>query len=148
LSANKKLVKAALDCYFWQFAGWLFSITFSRHVNGKEAQMHRTFNHGLAITLLLLFAISVGLPVGVAAADKQDQAKACNDVAEKKGLQGNDRKNFVQDCLNKASNTKPISDMSQKDKLNACQNLADKRNLQGSDRRSFIKDCMNKATPK
>ena len=83
-----------------------------------------------------------------AAASQQDKVKACNTMADKKGLKGDDRKNFMQSCINKASDAQPLSDMSQKDKLNACKNLADRRNLTGEDRRSFLKDCMNKANPK
>ncbi|MGA8595356.1 MAG: PsiF family protein [Bryobacteraceae bacterium] len=104
---------------------------------------------------LVLLALSAGFfPAWTAAAQnkpdasQQDKAKACNNMADKKGLTGNDRKNFMQSCLSKAADTQPISEMSQKDKMNACKNLADKKNLSGQDRRSFIKDCMNKANSK
>jgi hypothetical protein len=75
----------------------------------------------------------------------RDKAKACNDLADKKGLQGNDRKSFMQDCLNKAAN--PGANVTQQDKANVCKNLADKKGLKGADRRSYLKDCMNKANP-
>lgn len=75
---------------------------------------------------------------------QQDKARACNDLADKKGLKGDDRKGFMQNCLSKASGTTPIDDMSQRDKLDACKNLADRKNLKGEDRRSFLKDCMHK----
>jgi psiF repeat len=68
--------------------------------------------------------------------------KACNNLADNKGLKGEDRKNFMQDCLSKAGNQQP-NQMSQKDKMNVCNNLADRKNLTGSDRRSFIKDCIS-----
>jgi hypothetical protein len=103
----------------------------------------------LFVTLLLL-AMSAGLPARPASAQgssQQDKMKACNNLADKKGLKGDDRKNFMQDCLSKAGN-QPLNDMSQKDKMNVCKNLADRKNLTGNDRRSFIKDCMNKANPK
>ena len=105
----------------------------------------------LPMTLLSL-AMSVGVPVR-AAADKQgasqhDKTKACNNLADNKGLKGDDRKNFMQDCLSKGGGNQKLDDMSQKDKMNVCKNLADRKNLTGSDRRSFIKDCMNKANPK
>jgi hypothetical protein len=85
---------------------------------------------------------------GAASASQQDKMKACNDLADKKGLKGDDRKNFLQSCISKATDAQPLSDASQKDKMNACKNLADKRNLKGEDRRTFIKDCMNKANSK
>jgi len=105
----------------------------------------------LLVVTLLSLAMSLGLPVR-AAADKQgssqqDRMKACNNLADNKGLKGDDRKNFMQDCLSKGGNQQ-LNDMSQKDKMNVCKNLADKKNLTGSDRKSFIKDCMNKANPK
>ena len=105
----------------------------------------------LLLMTLLSWGMSVGLPVR-AAADKQgssqqDKTKTCNNMADNKGLKGDDRKNFMQDCLSKGGGQK-LDDMSQKDKMNVCKNLADRKNLTGSDRRSFIKDCMNKANPK
>lgn len=103
------------------------------------------------VVALLSLAMSVGLPARVAAdgqgPSQQDKAKACNSMADNKGLKGDDRKTFIQDCLNKAGN-QPVNEMSQKDKMDVCKNLADKKNLAGNDRRSFIKDCMNKANPK
>lgn len=83
-----------------------------------------------------------------ASASNQDKIKACNDLADRKNLKGDDRKNFLHDCISKTTDVQPLSDVSQKDKLNACKNLADKKNLKGEDRRSFLKDCMNKANPK
>jgi hypothetical protein len=105
----------------------------------------------LLIMSLLSLAVGVGLPARAAAdqqgPSQQDKMKACNNLADNKNLKGDDRKNFMQDCLNKGGN-QPLNDVSQKDKLNVCKNLADRKNLKGEDRRSFLKDCMNKANPK
>ncbi len=81
-------------------------------------------------------------------ASQQDKLKDCNNLADKKNLTGDDRKNFVKSCMEKATGTQPVSEMSEKDKMNACKNLADKQNLKGDDRRSFLKDCMRKANNK
>ena len=100
--------------------------------------------------LLPLVVVSFTLPDQASAyhnqlgTSNQDKANACKNLADKKGLQGDDRKSFLQDCLSKAANTTPVSDMSNKDKVKACRDIADKRNLKGSDRRSFLKDCTNK----
>ena len=94
-------------------------------------------------SILVLTAVSLGVSPARATA-QQDRAKACNDMADRKGLKGQDRKNFLKDC----NNAKSLDEMNQKDKMEACKNLADKRNLSGADRRSFIKDCMNKANSK
>ena len=80
-------------------------------------------------------------------ASSQDKAKACNDAADKKGLKDQDRKTFMQNCLNKAANSGSGGNVSQQDKATACNNLADKKGVTGADRRSFIKDCMTKANP-
>jgi hypothetical protein len=113
--------------------------------------MPRISQKALLIVTLLSLAMSVELPARAAAdgqgPSQQDKVKACNTMADNKGLKGDDRKNFMQDCLNKGENQQ-LNDMSQKDKMNVCKNLADKKNLSGNDRRSFIKDCMNKANPK
>jgi hypothetical protein len=103
----------------------------------------------LLVVILLSLAMSLGFPASAAAqgASQQDKMKACNTLADNKGLKGDDRKNFMQDCLSKPGN-QPLNDMSQKDKLNVCKNLADRKNLKGEDRRSFLKDCMNRANPK
>jgi hypothetical protein len=116
---------------------------------GKKSMTNVSQKVLLFVTLLLL-AMSAGLPARAASAQgssQQDKMKACNNLADKKGLKGDDRKNFMQDCLSKAGN-QPLNDMSQKDKMNVCKNLADRKNLTGNDRRSFIKDCMNRANPK
>jgi len=113
--------------------------------------MTRMSQKVLLVVTLVSLAMSLGLPASAAAdkqgASQQDKMKACNTLADNKGLKGDDRKNFMQDCLNKPGN-QPLNDMSQKDKLNVCKNLADRKNLKGEDRRSFLKDCMNKANPK
>ena len=105
----------------------------------------------LLVVPLLSLAMSVGLPARAVAdgqgPSQQDKAKACNTMADNKGLRGDDRKNFMQECLNKAGNQQ-LNEMSQKDKMNTCKNLADRKSLSGNDRKSFIKDCMNKANPK
>ena len=117
---------------------------------GGENSMAKVLQKVLLFVTLLLLAMSAGFPARAASAQgssQQDKMKDCNNLADKKGLKGDDRKNFMQDCLSKAGN-QPLNDMSQKDKMNVCKNLADRKNLTGSDRRSFIKDCMNKANPK
>ena len=81
-------------------------------------------------------------------ASQQDKNNACKNLADKKGLTGGDRKNFMQDCINKTADVQKPSDMSTKDKMNSCKDLADKRNLKGEDRKSFLKDCMNKLKSK
>jgi hypothetical protein len=86
-------------------------------------------------------------PAQSSTVSSQDKAKACNDAADKKSLKGQDRKTFMQSCLNKAAESGSGGNMSEQDKATTCKNLADKKGLTGADRRSFVKDCMNKAKP-
>ena len=86
-------------------------------------------------------------PAQSSTASSQDKAKACNDAADKKGLKDQQRKTFMQSCLNKAADSSSGSNVSEKDKATTCNNLADKKGLNGADRRSFVKDCMKKANP-
>jgi psiF repeat len=113
--------------------------------------MVRMSHERLLVVTLLSLAMSVGLPARATAqshgSSGQDKAKTCNSAADRKGLKGDERKTFMQDCLNKAGNEQ-LNGMSQKDKMDVCKNIADKKNLTGADRRSFLKDCMNKANPK
>ena len=113
--------------------------------------MTKLSQRALFVMTVLSLAMSLELPDHAAAnpqgPSQQDKMKACNTLADNKGLKGDERKNFMQDCLSKAGNQQ-LNDMSQKDKLNVCKNLADKKNLKGDDRRSFLKDCMNRANPK
>ena len=115
------------------------------------------------ISILTLSATMSSVAFAQSGASNQDKAKACKELADKRNLTGDDRKNFLQSCMSKAAETSPtnnqqrnpqqaandkLNEMSQKDKLNVCENLADKKNLKGVDRRSFLKDCMQKANPK
>jgi sulfur relay (sulfurtransferase) complex TusBCD TusD component (DsrE family) len=103
----------------------------------------------LATSLTYVVAAKAALPnpAQPSAASSQDKAKACNDAADRKGLKDQERKTFMQNCLNKAADSGSGGNVSQQDKATVCKNLADKKGVKGADRRSFLKDCMNKANP-
>ena len=103
----------------------------------------------LATSLISITAANTPQPAPAqsSTASPQDKAKACNDLADKKGLKDKDRQTFMQSCLNKAANTGSSANVSEQDKAKTCNSLADKKNLTGADRRSFVKDCMKKANP-
>jgi len=86
-------------------------------------------------------------PAQTSNASAQDKAKACNDLADKKGLKDKDRQTFMQSCLNKASDTGSGTNVSQQDKAKTCNSLADKKNLTGADRRSFYQGLHEKSQP-
>jgi hypothetical protein len=136
-----------------QNVGWSIVIDMLR-----EVQMARLSFYAWGAMMLLLVAVSPSLITSTASpqnpstaqstASSQDKAKACNDLADKKGLKDSDRKTFMQNCLQKAANSGTSSNVSQQDKATVCKNIADKKGLSGADRRSFLKDCMNKANPR
>jgi hypothetical protein len=98
------------------------------------------------MSLLLATSLTAAAPrYATGQASNQDKAKACNDAADKKNLTGDDRKTFLQSCLNKAAGSGSASN---EDKATACKNAADKKGLTGADRRSFLKDCANKMKSK
>ena len=69
------------------------------------------FDHKFVATGFLLLAMSVGPCINLASAQSNaDKAKTCNDLADKKGLKGDDRKNFLQNCMSKGM--QPPSEMS------------------------------------
>jgi hypothetical protein len=83
---------------------------------------------GAIAMMLLLIAVSPSSTTSAASprtpspaqstASNQDKAKACNDLADKKGLKGSDRKTFMQNCLQKVANSGASSNVSQQDKAN------------------------------
>jgi len=104
----------------------------------------------LATSLISVTAAKTPQPKAAqsSTASAQDKAKACNDLADKKGLKDKDRQTFMQSCLNKAADSASSSaNVSEQDKAKTCNDLADKKGLKGADRRSFVKDCMKKANP-
>jgi len=99
-------------------------------------QTCKQFPLNLVLVIPLLFSTSAMLNAAGApawngqTASQQDKVTACNNLADKKGLKGDDRKKFMQDCLNQAADLQKPSDMSTKDKVNGCKDLADKEEPQ------------------
>jgi hypothetical protein len=135
---------------------WLsFGLTSVFLGGGFNMRSSRSLVCALALCFCLIAITS--FPITISAQEKatstssvsqQDKVKDCNNLADKKNLNSDDRKNFVKSCMEKVNGTQPVSEMSEKDKMNACKNLADKQNLKGDDRKSFLKDCMKKANNK
>jgi len=86
-----------------------------------------------------LFALLLAAPLCAMAADdkpktaQQEKMTTCNKEAGDKGLKGDDRKQFMSQCLKAAK-------MSQQDKMKACNKEAgDKK---GDDRKAFMSQCL------
>src|ERR1700751_1242158 len=79
----------------------------------KERVMKRISKRIMLMTFLSLAMSGIPARARDSQGSSQDKAKACNSMADDKGLKGDDRKNFMQDCLSKAGNEQ-LNQMSQK----------------------------------
>ena len=106
--------------------------------------MTKTSHYVRAAMMSLLLATSLIATIAAprysfGQSSNADKVKSCNEAADKKGLTGDAKKTFVENCSKAATGT-----ASNEDKATACKNMADKKGLTGSDRRSFLRDCANK----
>ena len=76
------------------------------------------------------------------ATPQQQRMADCNKTAGDKGLKGDERKQFMSNCLSGKSDTKPAAS-TQQDKMKACNAEAAKQNLKGDDRKKFMSGCLS-----
>lgn len=110
----------------------------------------------LAITLLF-GAAQLGFALPAAAADEkaatpqQQRMRDCN--AEAKGMKGQERKDFMRQCLsgkqdaNKAAReerreTRQEARQTQQEKMKTCNAEAGAKGLKGAERKAFMGDCL------
>ena len=91
------------------------------------------------IALILLMAIA---PVGVAdergTPNRGQSVSECNQRANERGLQGQDRKEFVAGCF---SRYQAMED-ERRDRYRGCHARAADRGLHDASRRQYIEDCV------
>jgi hypothetical protein len=96
---------------------------------------------------LTLFALSLGVtPFAVAAPPQQNKMKACNERANAKGLgegKGDERKEFMKDCLSAKSEKGGGGKGSQQNKMKTCNKEAGDKKLKGDERKLFMSDCLS-----
>lgn len=93
---------------------------------------------------MILMATALALLVGTAhAATSQQQMKACNAEATQRGLEGEDRKAFLSECLAGKSTGTALPPQQEK-KTKACDAEATGQGLQGEARQKFLSDCLAK----
>lgn len=68
---------------------------------------------------------------------QQEKMKACNAEAKEKALAGDERKQFMSNCL-KAAPAKA----SQQDKMTSCNAQAGSKALKGDERKQFMSECL------
>ncbi len=90
----------------------------------------------------ILIAALLAVPLCAIAADdkaktpQQEKMVACNKEAGEKGLQGDERKKFMSQCLSAGKK------MTQQDKMKACNKEAGEKSLKGDERKKFMSECL------
>ena len=96
--------------------------------------------HVLAIVTMLFFLASSATLV--VAGPQQEKMKTCNADAGKKGLKGDERKQFMSDCLS-AKGAEPESKLTpQQEKMKSCNKQAADKTLKGDERKNFMSSCL------
>lgn len=78
---------------------------------------------------------------------QQEKMKSCNAEAKEKALQGDERKQFMSNCLKKApavaaSPAAAPAKASQQDKMKSCNAEASGKSLKGDERKAFMSECL------
>jgi hypothetical protein len=58
-------------------------------------------------------------------------------------LKGDERKQFMSNCLSGKSEANPAAGSSQQEKMKACNAEAGKQNLKGEERKKFMSSCLS-----
>lgn len=76
------------------------------------------------------------------ATPQQQRMADCNKTAGEKALKGDDRKQFMSNCLSGQADAKPAAS-TQQEKMKSCNAEAAKQNLKGDDRKKFMSSCLS-----
>lgn len=93
------------------------------------------------ILAVLALAVAASAPA-LAATDQQNKMKQCN--ADAKGMKGDERKEFMKNCLSASSDKefgKPMT--AQQSKMKSCNADAAAKKLKGDERKTFMKSCLS-----
>jgi hypothetical protein len=74
---------------------------------------------------------------------QQQRMAECNKTAGEKGLKGDDRKQFMSNCLSGKPDAKPAAASTQQEKMKACNAEAGKKSLKGDERKKFMSGCLS-----
>lgn len=74
---------------------------------------------------------------------QQQRMSDCSKTAREKGLQGDERKQFMSTCLSGKSVASPAAATGQQEKMKACNAEAAKQDLKGDDRKKFMSTCLS-----
>lgn len=90
-------------------------------------------NSRIVLSLLATLALSCHSSLGYAAT-QQEKMKNCHAEAKQKNLKGDERRQFMSQCLRGKAD-------GPSDKLKACRKEAKAKSLKGDDRQKFLADC-------
>ncbi|MDR1648379.1 MAG: PsiF family protein [Zoogloeaceae bacterium] len=104
---------------------------------------------------ILVLLLSSGVVVDARATDpspaqlvQRERMGNCNKEAKLKGVKGNERKEFMKECLSsgkKGTAEKPAMETKtaeEKEKIKTCRNEAKQKKLQGDARKAFVSQCL------
>ncbi len=78
------------------------------------------------------------------ATPQQERMRACNKEAGDKGLQGDQRKQFMRQCLKGGSAGEPAQHRTaQQQRMADCSREAAAKSLKGDERRKFMRQCLS-----
>jgi hypothetical protein len=92
----------------------------------------------MLVTLLVSAALLLPVPAGAQLTEQQERMKSCNAEASQKHLTGDERQNFMIDCLK--GEHKQLT--AQQEKMKTCNREASERNLKGDKRQDFMSECL------
>jgi hypothetical protein len=100
----------------------------------------------------LLIQLAAGLCIGTLAATgawaqekltgQQERMKSCNAQAAKKELKGDERREFMSDCLSADSTKDGKRLTAQQMRMRTCNAQAGKKDLKGDERKKFMSRCL------
>ena len=92
---------------------------------------------------LIALAFSLALGGAHAATDQQNKMTTCNAEAKTKELKGEDRKNFMSECLSAKPVPAEAAATPQQNKMKTCNADAKTKELKGEERKKFMSECLS-----
>lgn len=91
---------------------------------------------------LMVCGLAMVLATNVYAANsQQNKMAACNKEATAKSLKGDERKQFMSECLKADAKPAPLT---QQQKMTVCNKDASAKALKGDERKQFMSECLKK----
>jgi hypothetical protein len=79
-----------------------------------------------------------------AATPQQERMRQCNQQAAEKGLKGEERKQFMSQCLKSEGGVASKARTPQQERMASCSREAKEKGLKGEERKQFMSQCLKK----